>query len=328
MLKVVFFGTPLFAVPYLEGLLAHPEFEVLGVVTQPDKRRGRGSSVIPSAVKQVAIAHNLPVWQPKRIKKDGKTLELLSALNADIFAVVAYGQILSLNILNMPRLGCINGHGSLLPKYRGAAPIQWSIVNGETVTGMTTMLMDEGMDTGAMLLRSETVINPWLNAHDLAIQLATSGTDLLIETLLKLNQGALTPIPQNPDVATYAPLIQKDDFMLDWQQTAIAIHNRVRGFYPGCITTFRDKPLKVLETAPIDPDYFDNYPPHYEPLKTLEISPGKPGEVVAIAKKLGAIIQTNKGYLLLKQVQPTGKKAQSGWDFVNGMRLDIGEQLG
>jgi len=327
MIKVVFFGTPQFAVPYLEKLIDHPEFDVVGVVTQPDKRRGRGNKLIPSAIKKVAIAHNLPVWQPKRIKKDAATLEILQSLNADVFAVVAYGQILSPRILEMPKFGCVNGHGSLLPKYRGAAPIQWSIVNGESVTGMTTMLMDEGMDTGAMLLKAETPIDLWMNAHDLAIQLADSGADLLTETLLKLAQGNITPIPQDPELATYAPLIKKEDFVLDWNQPAIAIHNRVRGFYPGCITTFRGQKLKVLATVPVAPEFFDQYPPELAPLKDLQVQTGKVGEVVAIAKKLGAIIQTNSGYLFLKQVQPAGKRTQSGWDFVNGQRITLGETL-
>ncbi|MGB2924473.1 MAG: methionyl-tRNA formyltransferase [Limnothrix sp.] len=328
MVKVVFFGTPQFAVPYLEKLIAHPEFDVVGVVTQPDKRRGRGSKLIPSAIKKVAIAHNLPVWQPKRIKKDTETLAVLESLNADIFAVVAYGQILSLRILEMPKFGCVNGHGSLLPKYRGAAPIQWSIVNGESVTGMTTMLMDEGMDTGAMLLKAETPIDLWMNAHDLAIQLADSGANLLTETLLKLAQENVTPTPQDPDLATYAPLIQKEDFVLDWNQSAIAIHNRVRGFYPGCITTFREQKLKVLETVPVAPEFFEQYPPELASLKDLQVQAGQVGEVVAIAKKIGALIQTGSGLLLLKQVQPSGKKAQSGWDFVNGQRLTESEVFG
>ncbi|NJN71650.1 MAG: methionyl-tRNA formyltransferase [Limnothrix sp. RL_2_0] len=324
-MKVVFFGTPQFAVPYLEKLIAHPEFDVVGVVTQPDKRRGRGNKLIPSAIKKVAIAHNLPVWQPKRIKKDTATLEILESLNADVFAVVAYGQILSLPILKMPKLGCVNGHGSLLPKYRGAAPIQWSIVNGESVTGMTTMLMDEGMDTGAILLKAETPIDLWMNAHDLAIQLADSGADLLIETLLKLAQGNITPTPQNPDLATYASLIKKEDFVLDWNQSAIAIHNRVRGFYPGCTTIFRGQKLKVLETVPVIPELFEQYPPELAPLKEIAVKTGKVGEVVAIAKKVGALIQTGSGLLLLKRVQPAGKKVQLGWDFVNGQRLIIEE---
>lgn len=328
MLKVVFFGTPQFAVPYLEALLNHPDIEVLGVVTQPDKRRGRGSQLIPSAVKKVAIAHDLPVWQPKRIKKDPETLAILENLQADVFAVVAYGQLLSPQILQMPRLGCVNGHGSLLPKYRGAAPIQWSLVQGETVTGMTTMLMDEGMDTGAMLLKAETPIDLWDNAHDLAVKLATSGAALLTETLIQLAQGKITPIPQDPDQATYAPLIQKEDFKLDWQKGAIALHNQVRGFYPNCLTTCRDKPLKVLETIPLVPECFAQYPAAYEPLKEFVGNTGKVGEIVAIAKKFGPIIQTGDGLLLLKQVQPSGKKPQSGWDMVNGMRLTVGESLG
>ena len=328
MIRVVFFGTPQFAVPYLEQLLENPEFKILGVVTQPDKRRGRGSKVIPSAVKKVAITHDLKVWQPKRIRKDAKILAELEALQADVFAVVAYGQILSQQILDMPSLGCVNGHGSLLPKYRGAAPIQWSIVNGEPVTGMTTMLMDKGMDTGAMLQKSETPIDLWMNAHDLAIKLAESGSGLLVESLLKLYQGELTAIPQDHNKATYAPLIKKDDFVLDWNQSASALHNKVRGFYPACVSTFRGQKLKVLETIPIGSQYFEQYPTEFAPLKNIQLETGKVGEVVAIAKKFGAIVETGEGYLLLKQVQPSGKKAQSGWDFVNGQRITVGEMIG
>ncbi|AFY39375.1 methionyl-tRNA formyltransferase [[Leptolyngbya] sp. PCC 7376] len=328
MLKVVFFGTPQFAVPYLERLLDHSGIQVIGVVTQPDKRRGRGSKLIPSAVKKVAIARDLPVWQPKRIKKASETLAELEALDADIFAVVAYGQILSKRILEMPRLGCVNGHGSLLPKYRGAAPIQWSIVNSEPETGMTTMLMDEGMDTGAMLLKAVTPITLWMNAHDLAVQLASSGAELLVETLLKLEKNEIKPEAQDHDAATYAPLITKEDFILDWQQSAIALHNKVRGFYPGCVSTFRGQKLKVLDTVPITPECFEAYPAEFEALKTVSPDKGNVGQVVAIVKKLGAIVQTGNGLILLKQVQPAGKKAQSGWDFVNGQRIELGEIIG
>ncbi len=327
MLNVVFFGTPQFAVPYLEKLLSHSDINVLGVVTQPDKRRGRGSKLIPSAVKKVAIAHGLDVWQPKRLKKDATTLDILDQLDADIFAVVAYGQILSPQILAMPRLGCVNAHGSLLPKYRGAAPIQWSIVNGESNTGMTTMLMDQGMDTGAILLKSEMPIDLWINAHELAVKLADSGADLLVETLLKLDQQSILPIPQDNHLATYAPLIQKEDFRLDWQRQAIVLHNQVRGFYPNCYGHFRDRSLKILETIPLEAKLFDQYPAEYDALKQIQPSVGDPGEIVAIAKKLGAVVQTGSGLLLLKHVQPAGKKAQSGWDFVNGMHLEVGEKF-
>jgi methionyl-tRNA formyltransferase len=217
-MKVVFFGTPQFAVPSLERLLEHPAFEVLAVVTQPDKRRSRGNQTTPSPVKSLAMAHHIPVWQPQRVKKDAETLNQLKQTEADVFVVVAYGQILSQEILDMPKLGCINVHGSILPKYRGAAPIQWCIYRGETETGITTMLMDAGMDTGAMLLKAFTLIQLLDNAQDLAARLASLAQDLLVETLLKLERQEIQPIPQDESQATYAPLIQKQDYLLDWSK--------------------------------------------------------------------------------------------------------------
>src|SRR6476646_10667086 len=227
-MRVVFFGTPQFAVPSLEKLLNHPEFEVLAVVSQPDKRRGRGNQLTASPVKTVALAHQLPVWQPQRIKKDPETLEQLAALQADAFVVVAYGQILSQQILDMPRLGCINGHGSILPQYRGAAPIQWCLYHGETETGITTMLMDAGMDTGPMLLKTYTPIGLLDTAHQVAQTLANSGADLLIDTLLKLERQELQPIPQDANQATYASLIQKQAYCLNWSRRDIEFDSLVR----------------------------------------------------------------------------------------------------
>ncbi|MCJ8283515.1 MAG: methionyl-tRNA formyltransferase, partial [Rivularia sp. ALOHA_DT_140] len=165
-MKVIFFGTPQFAVPTLEQLLNHSEIEVLAVVTQPDKVRGRGKKVTPSPVKSFAMSHNLPVWQPQRIKKDEAILHQLKEIDADVFVVIAYGQILSQEILDMPKIGCVNVHGSILPEYRGAAPIQWCLHNGESETGITTMLMDAGMDTGAMLLKATTPIGLLDNYYD------------------------------------------------------------------------------------------------------------------------------------------------------------------
>ncbi|HAA28022.1 MAG TPA: methionyl-tRNA formyltransferase, partial [Cyanobacteria bacterium UBA8553] len=228
-MRVIFFGTPQFAVPSLERLLNHPEIEVLGVVTQPDKRRGRGNQLTPSPVKAVAQVHQLPVWQPKRVKKNAETLLQLRQASADVFVVVAYGQILSQEILDMPKLGCINVHGSILPKYRGAAPIQWCLYHGETQTGITTMLMDAGMDTGAMLLKAYTPIELLDNTYQLAHTLANLGADLLVETLLKLERREIQAISQDESQATYAPLIQKPDFCLDWSRPAIELHNQVRG---------------------------------------------------------------------------------------------------
>ncbi|GAB4536272.1 MAG: methionyl-tRNA formyltransferase [Pleurocapsa sp.] len=330
-MQIVFFGTPQFAIATLESLLQHPDFEVIAVVTQPDKKRGRGNKLIPSAVKKIALEHNLPVWQPKRIKKDRETLDKLKASQADAFVVVAYGQILSTEILQMPRLGCINVHGSLLPEYRGAAPIQWSIVNGDSKTGITTMLMNEGMDTGDMLLKAETPINLLDNAYDLAATLASQGADLLIETLLKLDAREIKPIPQDEEKATYARLIDKSDFLIDWNSSAIAIHNRVRGFFPNCVAKFQDKNLKITATVPVTSDYIQQLPAAYDILKKqwedIAVLTAQPGEIVRNVKNLGPLVQTGEGLLLLQQVQLAGKRSQSGWDFVNGMRLEVGTKL-
>ena len=330
-MKIVFFGTPQFAVPTLNKLLENTETEVVAVVTQPDKRRGRGSKTQPSAIKQVALEHDLPIWQPKKIKKDRETIDNLQATNADAFVVVAYGQILSAEILNLPKLGCINVHGSLLPQYRGAAPIQWSIVNGDCLTGITTMLMDIGMDTGDMLLKAETEIKLFDNARDLAINLSRQGADLLLETLCKLKQQAITPIPQEDSQATYARLIEKADFAIDWSKSAIAIHNRVRGFFPNCFAMLRDKKLKIIETVPITPETTNQLPEEYNQIKQqyseLTVHSGKPGAIVENLKHFGPIVNTGSGLLLLKQVQLAGKRSQSGWDFANGMRLEAGTEI-
>ena len=326
-MKIVFFGTPQFAVPTLNKLLASV-FEVVAVVTQPDKRRGRGSKTIPSAIKQMALEHDIPVWQPTRIKKDRETLDKLAAIKADVFVVVAYGQILSAEILDMPKLGCINVHGSLLPKYRGAAPIQWSIVNGDRLTGITTMLMDVGMDTGDMLLKAETEIDLLDNARDLAVKLSSLGADLLLETLLKLEQQVITPTPQDDSQATHARMIDKADFAIDWSENAMAIHNKVRGFFPNCFAMLGDKKLKISATVPIIEEAIDELPDKYSSIKQqykeLAQLAEKPGEIVKNLKNHGAVVQTGSGLLLLEQVQLAGKRSQSGWDFVNGMRIEVG----
>jgi methionyl-tRNA formyltransferase len=330
-MKIFFFGTPEFAVPTLEKLLNNPNFEILGIITQPDKRRGRGNQLTPSAVKQVALAHNLPIWQPKRLKKSQKTLEILKNSGADAFVVIAYGQLLSPEILAIPKLGCINVHGSSLPKYRGAAPLQWSLVNGETETGITTMLMDEGMDTGAMLLKAYTPIQLLDNVDQIAKVLAQKGADLLIETLEKLANQKVQAIPQNPDEASHAPLIQKTDFAIDWSRSAWQIHNQVRGFFPNCFTQFRGQALKVFATIPLGDRYWPQLPPEFKKLESqapnLVGLEGKPGEMVKILKNFGPVVQTGDGLLLLKEVQLAGKAPRSGWDFVNGMRLSVGEML-
>ena len=310
-MRIVFFGTPDFAVPTLEKLLSEPDFEVVGVVSQPDTRRGRGNQVSPPPVKATAIARNpnLKIWQPDRLKKDKAVLSEIESLEADVFVVVAYGQILSQKILNMPKHGCINVHGSLLPKYRGAAPIQWVIANGESITGITTMQMDAGIDTGAMLLKAKLEILPEDNTDTLSIKLANLGADLLIDTLRRLE--TIIPEPQDEALSCYSPMIGREDWELNWKQEAIVLHNRIRAFYPNCYTDFREQRLKITKTEVICED---------ENLNLV-------GTVAEIRKGKGFVVQTGKGLLLVKEVQPAGKKLQSGWDFVNGMRIAIGESL-
>ncbi|WP_041596114.1 methionyl-tRNA formyltransferase [Halothece sp. PCC 7418] len=328
-MKIVFFGTPEFAVPTLEALLQHPEVDVAAVVTQPDKPKGRGKKLIPSPVKEVATRNDLPVLQPKRVKKDQEALQQLRDFNADAFIVTAYGQILSTEILEMPRLGCINVHGSILPQYRGAAPIQWSLYYGEAEVGVTTMLMDAGMDTGAMLETATTPVALLDNAETVGGRLAQIGGELLVQTLFRWEKGEIEATPQDDSLATYAPLIQKRDYVLDWSKSAIALHNQIRGFYPNCMTPLREEKIKILETIPLGEEYWSQLSDQYKPLiqqwDNLSAKTGEAGEIVAIVKKFGAIAQTGTGLLLLSKVQRSGKRPQSGWDFVNGMRLVQGE---
>jgi len=331
-LKIIFLGTPEFAVPSLEKLLNTPDIEVVGVVTQPDKRRGRGNQLSPSPIKNLALQHQIPLWQPEKIKKDTEALAQLQELEADFFAVVAYGQILSPQILEMPKQGCINVHGSLLPAYRGAAPIQWCLYHGAEQTGITTMLMDQGMDTGAMLLKKTLDISLETNAAELAIALSTLGANLLLETLYTFPQ--ITPISQDATLATYAPLIKKADYELNWHRNAIDLHNQIRGFSPHCTTTLNSQTLKISASLPLEKDYWAKLPPAVQKLAEINfpskdnLGEDNPGEIVYLAKNLGIVIQTGSGLLLITKVQPPGKGIQSAGDFANGNRLQIGTKFG
>jgi methionyl-tRNA formyltransferase len=283
-MQVIFFGTPKFAIATLQRLLNHPDYKVIGVVTQPDKRRGRGNQLVPSAVKKVALQHNLLLWQPKRIRNAQKILYELREAQADVFVVVAYGQILSPEILSIPKRGCINVHGSILPQYRGAAPIQWSVYNGEQKVGVTTMLMNEGMDTGDILLKSVKSIGLLDNCQQITEEIAQNGADLLLKTLQKLEIGDIIATAQDPTEATYAPLIQKSDYKINWSRAAIAVHNQVRGFYPNCITNFRDQSLKVMATIPLEDIDWESLPSAFQPLRQqsaqLPTLKGNPGEIL------------------------------------------------
>ncbi|MCG9892845.1 MAG: methionyl-tRNA formyltransferase [Thermosynechococcaceae cyanobacterium MS004] len=332
MLKLIFWGTPQFAVPSLEKLIADPLFDVIGVVTQPDKRRGRGSQLIPSPIKQAALAHDITIWQPTRVKKDAQVLAELRSQQADAFVVVAYGQILSPEILEMPRLGCINAHGSLLPSYRGAAPIQWSLYHGDRETGVTTMLMDAGMDTGPMLLKQVIPVELLDNTATLAGKLAQVSATLLVETLQQLDQGSIEPEPQDDGAASYARLLEKADFLIHWSTPAIALHNQIRAFTPST-AQFREQSLKILATVPLDLPWRDRLPLDIQAVSAeasaLDAAPHEfsDGSIVFVAKNYGPVVKTGEGLLLLQSVQLAGKRQQSGWDFANGLRLKVGDRF-
>src|SRR5450755_2652658 len=229
-MRVVFLGTPAFAVPTLEALLAAGH-EVICVVTQPDRPRGRGRQLSASPVKEAALRHALPVYQPERVRRP-EPIQHLAALAPDAMVVVGYGQIIPQSVIDIPPHGIINVHGSLLPKYRGAGPIQWGIANGETRTGVTTMRIDAGLDTGDMLLRWETEIGAGETALELGERMSIAGADLLVETLVGLENGAVRAEPQDNSIATLAPILKKEDGVIDWNWTAEKVSNRARGFLP------------------------------------------------------------------------------------------------
>ena len=241
-------GTPDFAIPSLEALL-RSEYEVVGVVTQPDRPKGRGQKLVFSPVKQLAQNHRLPILQPEKMKSP-ELLQALADWHPDMIAVTAFGRILPKSILGLPPRGCVNVHGSLLPQYRGAAPIQWSLINGDTETGITTMLMDEGMDTGPMLLQETVAIEPDDTATELGNRLAKVGGDLLVETLKRLENKTMVPREQEHDKATYAPILTKEAGLIDWTQSAEHIANRIRGLspWPGCYTFLQDQRLIIWKT--------------------------------------------------------------------------------
>jgi methionyl-tRNA formyltransferase len=310
-MKLVFCGTPQFAVPSLEKL-AQAGFDVRLVVTQPDRPQGRGMELAAPPVKQTALKFGLPVVQPEKIKNNEEFRNQLGKIAADAIIVVGYGRIIPPWMLQMPRFGNINVHGSLLPKYRGAAPIQWAIASGETVTGVTTMKLDEGLDTGDILLQRELEINSDDTAVTIAPRLAMLGADLLIETLHGLEQGSIIPQPQDNSRASLAPILKKEDGLVDFSRTATEIHNRLRGFqpWPGAYTVFRGKILKVVAARPAEP------------------APAiPPAELRMLGEKL--LVGCGGGTTLeLIQIQPEGKKAIGARDFVSGYRPTAGEKLG
>jgi methionyl-tRNA formyltransferase len=308
-MRIVFMGTPAFAVPSLEALLKS-EDQVVGVVTQPDRPKGRGQEVIPSPVKVVCQREGIPVLQPLKMKAP-EFLEALQKWNPDIIAVTAFGRILPPAILTLPPRGCINVHGSLLPKYRGAGPVQWAIIRGERESGITTMLMDEGMDTGAMLLQERVVIRPEDTSGTLAPRLAEVGGRLLVETLRQLKAGTLTPHPQDHSLATMAPLLKKEDGLIDWALPARDIANRVRGLspWPGAYTYVNGERWILWQVAVNE-----------------ESRGGTPGTVTKVTKDR-IDVATGDGTIQILEIQPSNSRRMSMAQYLAGHRLVEGISL-
>ena len=314
-MRLVFMGTPEFAVPSLEALIAAGH-EVAGVFTQPDRPAGRGKQLRPSPVKLCALSHRLPVYQPEKVK-DPQAVAALAELKPEAIIVVAYGQILPQAILQMPSNGCINVHASLLPAYRGAAPIQWAVINGETKTGITTMLMDQGLDTGDMLLKKEIPISPEATAGEIHDCLSRTGAELIVQTLDKLVVGGVKPVSQTGE-STYAPLLKKEHEKLDWHQSNIKLHNQIRGLnpWPGAFALWRGEVLKIWQSK-LDSEHNE--------MKDMPEG-AIPGTIVEF-KEDGFLVRTGAGFLLITQVQPAGKKVMSGRDFILGRHIQTGERL-
>jgi methionyl-tRNA formyltransferase len=310
-MKIVFCGTPAFAVPALARLLAEPEFTVAAVVTQPDRARGRGGAVQAPPVKELALAHEAYVYQPEKINSDSAG-DFFTRLQPEVVVIIAYGQIIPARLIALPRLGWINLHASLLPKYRGAAPIQWAIAHGETRTGLTTMQIDAGLDTGPTLLRWETDIGPNETAPELSQRLALAGADLVVDTLRQLAGGSLRAQPQDHAAASLAPILKKEDGQVDWRRPAAETYNRMRGFapWPGAYTHFRGTRCQVW---------------------------GRPGEALETPSAPGSIQQTGAAVSVvcgsgttfhLTEVQPEGRKRMAAADFARGARLQPGDHFG
>lgn len=308
-LRVVYMGTPDFAVPCLDKLIADGH-EVAAVVTQPDRPKGRGQKLTASPVKEAALRYGLPVLQPEKIKTSEFLAELI-ALKPSLIVVVAFGQFLPKALLDLPPLGCINVHASLLPRYRGAAPIHWAIMNGETATGITTMYMDAGMDTGDMILKAEAPIGPDETTGQLHDRLKALGAEVLAATLTRIADGTAPRLPQDGAAATYAPLLTRAVERLDWQSPATAVHNRVRGLnpWPGAYCHHQGRPLKVWGS---------------ELAATGEH--GQAGQILSVGDA-GVLVATGAGAVRLTEVQPENRRRMGAGEYARGYGLTVGGVL-
>lgn len=305
-MNIVFMGTPQFAVPCLQKLL-DAGYPVTGVFTQPDKPKGRGYKLLPPPVKELAMQHDIPVFQPKSVRTE-EAMEQLRSCAPDLIVVVAYGKLLPKEVLELPKYGCINVHASLLPRYRGAGPIQWAILNGETETGVTTMYMAEGLDTGDMLEQTRTPIGENETADELYTRLSDIGAETLLTTLKKLEADSLLRTPQDDSLSCYAPILDKNLSPIDFTKDARSIHNQIRGLssWPAAVTTYKGKRLKVYESR-------------------LAEGRGEPGTVLDPKK---FIVACGSGAVQLVSVQYEGGKRMAADAFLRGKPAERGEKLG
>ena len=309
-MKIVFMGTPDFAVPTLNKLY-ESEHEIAAVFTQPDKPKGRGYKLAPPPVKVLALEHGTPVYQPESLKKQPEMWDVLKEIAPDVIVVAAYGKILPKQVLDIPKYHCVNVHGSLLPKYRGAAPIQWSVLNGDDETGITTMLMGEGLDTGDILLQRSTPIGENETAAELFDRLAEIGADLLIETLEKLEKGEITPVKQDEKLATYASILTKDMCMIDFNKPVKEVHKKICGLsdWPCAVTTLDGKRLKVFRSQIVK-----------------DKTPGQQAGTVVDTKQF--CVCCADGVIKLTEVQAEGSKRMRSEDYLRGKPITPGTILG
>lgn len=312
-MRIIFCGTPEFSVPALRRLLSEPNLTVEAVVTQPDRPRGRGRTVTPCPVKEVALHAGVLVFQPEKIKSD-EAYEFFASSAVDAVVIIAYGQIVPARLIKLPRLGWINLHASLLPKYRGAAPIAWAILNGETKTGLTTMQIDAGMDTGPTLLQQELSIGPDETAPELAQRLSEAGAPLILDSLTKLDRGEISPIPQDSSQATYAPILEKEHGRIDWTWPAQQIYNRIRGLqpWPGAFTTFRSQLCHIWA----------------RPAEAAVAGRSQQPGTILVAGGTIYVVCGDGSCLVLDGVQVEGRKRITAREFSNGMRIALDERFG
>lgn len=323
-MKVIFMGTPDFSVGTLE-MLIQAEHEITLVVTQPDKPKGRGKSMQFPPVKEAALAHGLEVYQPKRVRETA-CIEYLRKYEADIIVVVAFGQILPKEILEMPRYGCVNVHASLLPKYRGAAPIQWAVINGEAVTGVTTMRMDEGLDTGDMILKEEVTLRPEETGGSLFDRLAQTGAELCVKTLRAIEEGTAVYTPQEHYKATHTTIIKKQLGEMDWTKSAAELERLVRGLdpWPSAYTYLNGKTLKIWKASVQEKSILQE---SEEEKASAEEFVREPGTIVKVSKNIIGV-QTGQGVLELLEIQLEGKKRMTTDAFLRGFPVEAGVKLG